>query len=86
VAALDDAVSPALEVPMPPRDPDDIPRSAVTRRHLATYLLKQSAFWVALICVAVVVIGLASGIQPQRIAQPGAVPVLIVALYNLRRT
>ncbi|MEV4266466.1 hypothetical protein [Kribbella sp. NPDC049584] len=90
VAAVDDAVSPALKVPMPPRDPENIPRSPVTRRHLATYLLKKPAFWVALICVAVVVIGLASGIPGQQIAQPGAVAVLvvgvIVALYNLRRT
>lgn len=89
VAAVDDAVSPTLKVPMPARDPEDIPRSPVTRRHLATYLLKKPASWVALICVAVVVIGLASGIPAQRIAQPGAVAVLlvgvIVAFYNLRR-
>lgn len=90
VAAVDAAVSSGLKVPMPPRDPEDIPRSPVTWRHQATYLLKKPASWGAMICVVVVILGLARGIPVQELAQRGAaaalVAVIVIAFYNLRRT
>ncbi|TCC40174.1 hypothetical protein E0H92_00190 [Kribbella speibonae] len=89
VEAVDAAVPSALQVLMPPRDPEGIPRSAVTWRHQATYLLKKPAVWCVLLCAAVVVVGLVGGLTLQEIAPRVAVAALastvIVALNNLRR-
>lgn len=63
VATVDAAVPAALRVPMPAREPDEIPQSSVTRQDKAMYWLRRPDLWVLTVLVVAVVLGLATGMS-----------------------
>ncbi|MFI7060287.1 hypothetical protein ACIBL3_04835 [Kribbella sp. NPDC050124] len=63
VAAVDAATAVALRVPMPAREPDEIPRSSVTRWDKAAYWLKRPTLWVLAALVGAIVLALATGMS-----------------------
>ncbi|NIK55127.1 hypothetical protein [Kribbella shirazensis] len=60
ILAVDAAVSPALRVPMPAREPETIPRSRVTRRDKAEYWLKKPEVWVMAALLFAVILAFAT--------------------------
>ncbi|GAB2675575.1 peptidase M16 family protein [Kribbella swartbergensis] len=71
VAAVDASISPDLRVPLPAREPDEIPRTAVTWRHQAKYWLMTPLPWVALVPVLLLVGILTTDHPLTDLASPG---------------
>ncbi|MFG1814444.1 hypothetical protein ACGFIF_11805 [Kribbella sp. NPDC049174] len=85
VATVDGAASAALRVPMPAREPDEIPRPSVTWRQHAKYWLNNPVPWVAFVLILLIVVTLTTTIPLSELASPGALGVLVVgAVMYLR--
>jgi hypothetical protein len=87
VAAVDASISPALRVPMPAREPDEIPRTAVTWRQHAKYWLMTPLPWVAFAAVLLLVGILVTDLPLTDLVSPGALGVLVlgVVIYLFER-
>jgi hypothetical protein len=77
-AIVDASASPAVRVPMPAREPEEIPRSSVTWRDKAKYWLMTPLPWVALVLILLVVVPLTTAIPFSDLAPRGALTVVVV--------
>lgn len=79
-ATVDASTAPALRVPMPAREPDEIPHTQVTWRHRAKYWLMNPLPWVAFVLILVVVVSLTASVPITDLAPGGTLGVLVAGV------